>query len=253
MDYLVADATVIPPGAESHYREQVVRLPYCYLSADIPPVSNQSTRVQAGLPDTAFVLCAFTHPYKIRPPVFDAWMSVLRQMPDAILWLREMGTAAHASLQSEALKRGVDPARLLFAPHLPSTAEHLSRQSLADLYLDTLPYNAYSTALDALGAGVPVLTCTGGSFASRVAASALAVVGLPELITYDLKEYEHKALELGRNPQKRTELRDHLLKHHKSSPLFDTARHCRYLEAAFARMHERSLKGDNPAGFSVTL
>jgi predicted O-linked N-acetylglucosamine transferase (SPINDLY family) len=209
------------------------------------------TREAAGLPASGAVLCAFTNAYKINPPVFAVWMRLLRETPGSILWLRGMGEAARANLEREAEGQGVGRERLVFAPHVAGMAEHLARLSLADLYLDTQPYNAHSTACDALWAGVPVLSCAGRSFASRVAASALTAVGLPELITHTLGEYEAKALELLREPQKLQELREKLARSRLGSPLFDTRRFTRHLESAYLAMHERAARGEPPAGFSV--
>jgi predicted O-linked N-acetylglucosamine transferase (SPINDLY family) len=251
MDYLLADETVIPVGEEQSYSEQIVRLPHCYLpNDDRREIGAVPARAQAGLPEHGLVLCAFTNAYKINPPVFAIWMRLLRENPGSVLWLRGMGAEARSNLQREAGERGVEPQRLVFAEHVASMAEHLGRQTLADLYLDTLPYNAHSTACDALWAGVPVLTCMGRSFASRVAASALKAVGLPELITRTLEEYEAKALELARDPGKLRELRGRLAQQRVGSPLFDTAGYCRNLEAAYRDMHERALRGD-AANFDV--
>ena len=242
MDYLLADEMVIPVGEEASYSERIIRLPHCYLpNDDRRPIGAPPSRIQAGLPEQGLVLCAFTNAYKITPAVFEIWMRLLRELPGSVLWLRAMGAEAKANLQREAQARGVPAERLIFAPHVASMAEHLGRQTLADLYLDTLPYNAHSTTCDALWAGVPVLTCTGRSFASRVAASALQAVGLPELITHTLEEYERTALELGRDPQRLRELRAKLAQQRVGSPLFDTNTYCRNLENAFRSMHAESL------------
>ena len=241
MDYLLADETVIPPGQESEYRETVIRLPGCYLPNDdrreIGPVP---TRSDAGLPEDGLVFCAFTHPYKINAPIYDVWMRLLREVPGSVLWLREMTSEARENLEREAQARGVEPGRLIFAPHTKTMAAHLARQTLADLYLDTLPYNAHTTACDALWAGVPVLTCSGNSFAARVAASALKAVGLPELITHDLAQYERVALELSREPLRLQGLRARLAQQRVQAPLFDTALFCRNVEQAYSALYERS-------------
>jgi predicted O-linked N-acetylglucosamine transferase (SPINDLY family) len=237
MDYLLADETVIPVGEEASYSERIVRLPHCYLpNDDRRAIGASPSRAQAGLPEQGLVLCAFTNAYKITPAVFEIWMRLLRELPGSVLWLRAMGTEAQVNLQREAQARGVQAERLIFAPHVAGMAEHLGRQTLADLYLDTLPYNAHSTTCDALWAGVPVLTCTGRSFASRVAASALRAVGLPELITHTLEEYERTALELCRDPERLRQLRAKLTQQRVSSPLFDTNTYCRNLENAFQSM-----------------
>jgi protein O-GlcNAc transferase len=252
MDYLLADEVVVPAAQKHHYTERVVRLSHCYLpNDDRREIALIPTRVEAGLPQDAFVFCAFTSAHKLNPTVFDIWMRLLQAVPGSVLWLRSTSAEARRNLQREAQARGVDPQRLVFAPHVPSMAAHLARHSLADLYLDTLPYNAHSTTCDALWAGVPVLTCAGQGFASRVAASALTAVGLPELITDSLPEYERKALELAREPPHLQALRSKLAGQRTGSPLFDTARYCRDLEAAYRTVHERALRGEAPIGFDV--
>jgi len=254
IDYLIADAVVIPDGREGDYAEQIVRLPHCYLPHDdrreIAP--RRPSRAEAGLPAAGLVLCAFTNAYKLNPTMFDIWMRLLRALPGSVLWLRAAAPIVASNLRREAQQRGVEAERLIFAPHLASMAQHLARQSLADLYLDTLPYNAHSTACDALWAGVPMLTCAGRSFASRVAASVLAAAGLPELITHSLEEYERRALELARDAVTLQALRMRLAHNRSSAPLFDTAGYTHHLEAAFRGMHERYLQGLAPQGFRVS-
>jgi len=251
-DYLIADEVVIPEGDERFYSERIVRLPHCYLpNDDKREITPAPTREAAGLPASGAVLCAFTNAYKITPTVFAVWMRLLRQTPGSVLWLRAMGEVAQRNLQNEAERRGVSPERLVFAAHVKGMAEHLGRQALADLYLDTQPYNAHSTACDALWAGVPVLSCTGRTFAARAAASVLRAVGLPELITGTLTEYEGKALELLRAPEKLRELRERLARQRLTSPLFDTERFTRHLESAYLAMSERAASGEPPLGFRV--
>ncbi len=252
IDYLLADDVVVPRAQEERYSEHVVRLPYCYLpNDDRREVGVVPSRAEAGLPEAGFVFCAFTNAYKINPPIFDVWMRLLREVPGSVLWLRATAAEARENLLREAQARGVEPQRLVFAPHVADMAEHLGRHSLADLYLDTLPYNAHSTTCDALWTGVPVLTCAGTSFASRVAASALTAVGLPELVTHSLEEYERTALELAWQPQRLRELRSKLAQQRQGAALFNTAGYCRNLEAAFRTMHERTVRGEAPNGFSV--
>jgi predicted O-linked N-acetylglucosamine transferase (SPINDLY family) len=235
MDYLLADAVVIPPEEERWYTEKVIRLPHCFLPNDAQRrIGQVPAREAAGLPPHGLVLCAFTNAYKINPPVFDIWMRLLREIPDSVLWLRAMGPEAKENLLREAASRAVDPQRLVFAPHVASIAEHLGRHQLADLYLDTLPYNAHSTACDALWAGVPVLTCTGRTFAARVATSVLTAAGLPELITKDLHEYASCALQLAREPGKLRELRRRLVDQRDHCTLFDTRAYCQHLESAYS-------------------
>jgi predicted O-linked N-acetylglucosamine transferase (SPINDLY family) len=234
MDYLLADEIVIPEGEEVHYSERIIRLPYCYLpNDDRRTIGAQPSRAAVSLPEDGLVFCAFTNAYKITASIFDIWMRLLRELPRSVLWLRAMGPEARKNLEREAHARAVDPQRLVFAPHAPDMAEHLGRQGLADLYLDTFPYNAHSTACDALWAGVPVLTCAGNTFASRVAASALHAAGMPELITHDLGTYARKALDLAADPRQLRDLREKLAQQRLSSPLFATASHCRHLEAAY--------------------
>lgn len=254
MDYLLADEVVVPRGQEQAYSEQVVRMPHCYLPYDNRlAIGAAPTRLEAGLPERGMVFCAFTSPYKINSEVFGIWMRLLRAVPESVLWLREMPDETRENLQREAQARRVDPKRLIFAAHVASMEEHLGRHALADLYLDTLPYNAHSTACDALWAGVPVLTCPGSSFASRVAASALTAVGLSELIAPDLPNYERLALELAQQPHRLRELREKLARQRLQAPLFDTERVCRHVEAAYRGMVEHAMRGEAPVGFSVPI
>jgi protein O-GlcNAc transferase len=253
MDYLLADAVVIPEGQEQHFIEHVVRLPHCYLpNDDRREIAAAPSRTEAGLPEEGFVFCAFTNACKINPPVFATWMRLLRELPGSILWLRDMGPEARENLQREAERHAVDRHRLVFAPWAAGMAEHLARLSCADLYLDTMPYNAHSTACDMLWSGVPVITCAGQCFASRVASSVLTAAGLPELITRTLEEYECKAAELARHPAKLQAIRARLAAHGMRVPLFDTGRFTRYLETAYETMQERAVRGEAPTGFTVS-
>ena len=238
MDYLVADEVVIPPAAQSAYAERIVRLPHCYLPVDDrrEALPDTPTRGELGLPEQAVVFCAFAGGLKLNPAIFEVWCRLLRELPDSVLWLRAAHSATRANLVREAQQRGVAPQRLVFAERAPNIEEHLARQRAADLFLDTFPYNAHSTACEALWAGLPVLTCVGNSFASRVAASALTTLRLPELITGSLAEYERRALELARDPPRLRELRGRLLQLRETSPLFDTAQYCRHLESAYSAM-----------------
>jgi protein O-GlcNAc transferase len=241
MDYLVADEIVIPPAAESAYAERIVRLPHCYLPVDDRRValSDTPTRGELGLPGQALVFCAFCGSSKLNPAIFELWCRLLLELPDSVLWLRAADRATRTNLVREARQRGVAPQRLVFAERAPNMEQHLARQRAADLFLDTFPYNAHSTACEALWAGLPVLTCAGNSFASRVAASALTTLRLPELITESLAEYERRALELAGDPPRLRELRGRLLRLRATSPLFDTAAYCRDLESAYMTMLQR--------------
>jgi len=253
VDYLIADSVVISPDHERDYSEQVVRMPGCFLPCGIPRDLNQAvpSREQAGLPENGLVLCAFNNSYKISPRIFDIWCRLVCALPGSVLWLRDWGSAMRANLVREAQHRGVVSERLIFAGHLSSGAEHLARHRLADLFLDTLPYNAHSTVYDALWAGVPVLTCRGDTFAGRVAASILIGSRLPELVTGNLSEYERRAFELAGDPARLVELRHRIAALQTGSPLFDRERYCAQLEAAYTQMWERSQRGQPARGFYV--
>jgi protein O-GlcNAc transferase len=202
------------------------------------------------LPPDGFVFCCFNSSYKITPSVFQIWMRLLQAVPGSVLWLLDDNEAATGSLKDAARAAGVDPARLVFASRM-AHSEHLARQALADLFLDTLPCNAHTTASDALWAGLPVLTCAGTTFAGRVAGSLLRAVGLPELVTYTLPNYEELALSLGREPRRLAELRAKLASNRTRAPLFDTDRFRRHIEAAYLAMWERRRRGEPPRAFAV--
>jgi predicted O-linked N-acetylglucosamine transferase (SPINDLY family) len=241
MDFIVADPVVVPESEEEFYTEKVARLPHCYLPFDasravLPPYGG---REAAQLPADAFVFCAFTNGYKITRAVFDVWMELLRQIPSSVLWLRSMGAETAARLKAAARQRGERSERLVFAPFVESMDQHLSRLQLADLYLDTVPYNAHTTAAEALWAGVPVLTCRGRSFAGRVGASVLSACALPELICDNLDDYRARALELARSPAELRALRERLQKNKSSAALFDTVRYTRDFENLLFDMQRR--------------
>jgi protein O-GlcNAc transferase len=253
MDYIIADRTVVPDEHRNFYAEKVVHLPDTYLPSDqTRAIADRApTRAEACLPDDGFVFASFNNAYKFSPAIFDLWMRLLSQVENSVLWLPEHHPSAARNLLREADQRGIDGARLVFAAPVLSPAGHLARLRLADLFLDTLPYNAHSTANDALWAGLPVLTCTGNSFAGRVAASLLNAVGLPELITESLSSYEALALQLARNREQLTAVNAKLKRNRDRCPLFDTARFTRHLEAAFTTMWERHQKGERPSHFAV--
>jgi len=207
--------------------------------------------VAAGLPKSGFVFCSFNNTYKFAPEMFDIWMRLLRQVDDSVLWLPRSNAAAMKNLREEAEKRSIASERLVFAPVIPASEDHLARLRAADLFLDTLPYNAHATASDALWAGVPLLTCAGRSFAARVAASLLNAAGLPELIVPSLDEYEALALALAHDPGRLKRLRAKLADQRMTAPLFDTAGYTRNLESAYTNMWEAHQRGDAPAGFTV--
>ncbi|MBI2772629.1 MAG: tetratricopeptide repeat protein [Burkholderiales bacterium] len=252
-DYLIADAEVLPPQQRAHYSENIAWLPGCYQANDAARAIDDAplSRADAGLPPEAFVFCCFNNNYKITPGVFGVWMRLLAQLPHAVLWLLEDNAAAMRNLRAQAQARGIDAQRLVFAPRA-EPAQHLARHRLADLFLDTLPYNAHTTASDALWAGLPLLTCRGGAFAARVAASLLREAGLPELVTDSLAEYERKALELARSPQLLAALKLRVAQARETSTLFDTRQFARDIEAAYAQMWERHQQGLRPEDFLVT-
>ncbi|MBV9523287.1 MAG: hypothetical protein JO010_10870, partial [Alphaproteobacteria bacterium] len=252
IDYIIVDPFVVAADQQQFFAEKLVHLPECYQANDRarPIAADGVTRAECGLPEKGFVFACFNNPYKLTPPVFDVWMRLLRAVPGAVLWLLQDNDWARANLCREAERRGVCAGRLVFAPILPP-AEHLARQRLADLFLDTLPYNAHTTASDALWVGLPVLTCVGRSFAARVAGSLLHAIGLPELVTSTLEDYEALALELARRPDLLNGLRDRLRQNRLTLPLFDTDRFCRHIEDAYRRMWEMWQSGEPPRAFAV--
>lgn len=252
IDYILADRHVIPDDHRPYYDEEVVLLPDSYQVNDAkrPRVGNVPARAALGLPASGFVFCCFNRRYKIAPPIFDVWARLLRAVEGSVLWLLDPGEEARGHLRVEAERRGVAPERLVFAP-VADLAEHITRHGAADLVLDTLPYNAHTTASDALWAGVPVVTCLGGAFAGRVAASLLNAVGAPDLATDSLAAYEALALKLAREPSTLAAFRARLEKARDTCPLFDTDRFRRHLESAYETMWQRHLRGEPPAGFAV--
>ena len=252
LDYLIADACVIPEAQKSYYSEHVVHLPESYyVNDDTRPIAAQTpARAEAGLPENAFVFCCFNNNYKITPDVFAIWMRILAGVEHSVLWLLKPNPAAERNLRREAEAQGIAADRLVFAPRT-TPAEHLARHRLADLFLDTLPYNAHTTACDALWAGLPVLTQIGHAFASRVAASILRAIDLPELITDSEAAYEDLALRLAREPSNLAAVKEKLARNRAVKPLFDTDRFRRHMEAAYAEMVERHRRGRSPASFAV--
>ncbi len=254
MDYIIADRWVIPEEDRQYFDEQVVYLPDSYLptNAAVTVTGLTPTREQYGLPESGFIYCSFNHSYKITPQIFDIWMNILAATPGSVLWLMKLNRFAEDNLQKEAVQRGIDPARLIFATRIPRIEDHLARYTLADLFLDTTPYNAHTTASDALSVGLPVLTCQGTAFPGRVAGSLLRTIGLPELVAGSLQDYQHMAIELARNHEKLQQIKDALSRNRTSSSLFDTARYCHHLEAAYTEMWQRQQQGTPPEPFTVT-
>jgi predicted O-linked N-acetylglucosamine transferase (SPINDLY family) len=253
MDYIIADRCVIPSGDEDFYDEKVVYLPDCYQANDDGKDigARMFSRAECGLPRHGFVFCCFNNSYKITPEVFDYWIGILKAVPGSVLWLIEDSASAVSNLRREASARAVDPDRLVFAGRMP-LADHLARHRLADLFLDTLPYNAHTTASDALWAGLPVLTQTGGTFPGRVATSLLQAIGLPELITSTPDAYRDLAIELASDPQKLAAIKDKLASNRLTKPLFDTRLFTRRIEAAYEEMHKRRQSGLTPDRITIT-
>ena len=252
IDYVIADPIVLPSDQQPSYCEKIVHLPHCYQPNDTKRLITNftPTRAACGLPEGGFVFCSFNNSYKITPAFFEIWMRLLDSVPESVLWLLDANGLVKDNLRREAAARGVDPDRLVFAPRLPPP-EHLARHRLADLFLDTIPYNAHTTASDALWAGLPVLTCSGATFAGRVAASLLHAAGLPELVTNSLAGYEAMGLRLAREPSLLQSLRHKLLGNRHSAPLFDIARFTLTYEAALKQMWETWAYGHEPKGFAV--
>jgi protein O-GlcNAc transferase len=252
IDYIIVDPFVVPSSQQPFFSERLVHLPRSYQVNDRRrEVADASTsRRDVGLPAEGLVLCSFNNSYKISPVFFDIWMRLLRAVPGSVLWLLEANPQVPGNLRSEAEKRGVDSGRLIFAPLVPP-AEHLGRHRHADLFLDTLPCNAHTTASDALWAGSPVVTCRGDTFAGRVAGSLLMAIDMPELVTTSPEEYEQAALALARSPQRLIALRQKLQNNRDASALFDLPKLTGNIEAAYARMWQTWLAGQTPAAFSI--
>jgi protein O-GlcNAc transferase len=252
MDYLIADRHVIPKEHFPHYEEKVIHLPQCYQpnGSGRPVAASAPSREQLGLPADAFVFCSFNGCYKITPEIFDIWLRLLDAVPGSVLWLLDDNEAASRNLRKAASDRGIGPERLVFAPRV-SLADHLARYPLADLFLDTLPCNAHTTASDALWTGLPVLTCQGTTFAGRVAASLLHAAELPELITDDLAQYQALALDLAARPERLAALRERLECRREACALFDTERYRQGLEAAYVLMWQRAENRLPPLHFAV--
>ncbi len=252
-DYIIADPTVLPPEHAGFYSEKVAWLPDTYLSTDAtrPIAPTTPTRSELGLPEDGFVFCCFNLSYKINPEIFGVWMRLLREIEHSVLWLRDYNAVTSQNLRAEAQRRGIAPERLIFAPRVPLAADHLARQRQADLFLDTLPYNAHTTGTEALWVGLPVLTCLGSSFAGRVGASINKAIGMPELVTNSLAEYEALALKIARDPALCATLKDKLARNRDSYPLFDTARLTRHVEAAYHRMWQTQRDGRPPESFAL--
>ncbi|MCP3889263.1 MAG: hypothetical protein GY702_10370, partial [Desulfobulbaceae bacterium] len=248
VDYVIADSTAVPPAEAKFYDEHLIYVPPSYLVASDHAISTtRPTRSAQGLPESGAIFCGFNNSVKIEPEVFDAWMQILRRVPHSVLWLRTNWRSGVANLRREARSRGVDPDRLVFAYKEPYKADHLARQRLADVFLDTPLYNAHTTALDALMAGVPVITCRGRTFAGRGAASLLTGLDMPELIADDLEAYKELAVCLANDPSELSKINKKLALQSAKSDVFSPAGFVNKLERAYEAVRHRYLAGE-PAG-----
>ena len=247
IDYIIADRFVIPEDRRSFYSEKVVQLPHCYQPNDCTKKIGTRifSRKELGLPERGFVFCCFNSSYKIVPDVFDCWARILKRVDGSVLWLFKSSAIAELNLIQEAVARGISSDRLVFADRMP-LEDHLARHQMAGLFLDTLPYNAHTTASDALWTGLPVLTQTGTTFPGRVATSLLNAVGLPELAVRTRQEYEETAIHLATHPAELAALKEKLLKNKPAAPLFNTRQYARHIEAAFRLMVDRRKQGVGP-------
>lgn len=247
IDYLVADDMLIRDGEQVNYAEKIIYLPDSYQANDDRRQIAERTpsRTELGLPETGFVFCSFNNSHKITPAEFDIWMRLLTRVEGSVLWLFEANARVEDNLRREAVARGVDPARLIFAARMPH-GEHLARLKQADLFLDCFQCNAHATAADALWAGVPVLTVPGQSYAARVGASVVHAVGLPELAAATREDYERLAMELATDPIRLADIRSRLVHNRTTAPLFDSERFTRHIETAFELAYDRFWNGMDP-------
>lgn len=252
MDYAILDETVCPASGKPHLAESPVLLPgaYCPYDTTTPNAPTEYSRVNFGLPEQGFVFCCFSATYKVEPTMFAVWLRLLQQVPGSVLWFASRATLDIVNLRREAARQGIAPARLVGAPHIPRNA-HLQRFQLADLFLDTRWHNAHTMAADALWQGLPVLTCAGEHWSSRLAASLLTAADLPELITHSLEEYESKAVALASRPSELAKLKTELAITRDSSALFSPRKTVCSLEQAYRIMWDKWLAGDRPAKISV--
>ena len=253
MDYIIADRVVIPPAAQVDFAENVICMPHSFLPNDSTRTIDASDcrRVNLGLPVNGIVFCCFNNSYKILPMVFDQWMRILKQVDGSVIWLSQNNLSAVNNLRGEAASRDIDPARLIFAEREASWAKHLARHRAADLFLDTRPYNAHATAVDALWAGLPVLTCVTSNFAGRVAASLLTALDLTELITSNPADYEATAIALAHDSIRLAAIRAKLFETQKATPLFDTRGFVEDLERAYDHVFKTHQAGAKPKPFNV--
>ena len=253
MDYIIVDCVVVPVEEKEFFTEQLVTLPDSYLINSTLPqrICGDITRQDYCLPEEGFVFCCFNSTYKITAELFDIWCGFLNKIPASVLWLPHSSDKVRANLEKEAAQRGIAINRLIYADFTESYTAHLAKYQLADLFLDTMPYNAHATAIDALWGGCPIVTCTGRTFSSRVASSLLTSIGLTELITTSASDYEKLVLRLASNPDQLSQIRGKLEKNRHSFPLFDSLKYVKHLESAYREMWDNYVSGNPPRGFSV--
>ena len=253
MDYIIADKIILPENHKLFYTEKVVHLPNTYMVDDSSRVASERlfTKTQCKLPEDKFIFCCFNNFYKFNPILLDSWSRIFLEVNNSVLWISESNPYFQAGLISEFKQRGVNSSRIVFAPREELMGDHLARYRLADLFLDTFPYNAHTTALDSLKMSLPILTRIGQSFPSRVAASLLHAIGMPELITNTQQEYEELAIELATNPEKLNAIKEKLAVNRSSMPLFDTPLFTKHLETAYLKMYERYQAGLEPDHFAI--
>ena len=241
IDYIIADRYIIPPEHKNFYTESVVYLPDTFQVNDTKRqvAMRTPTRAESMLPDNGFVFCCFNNNFKITPEIFDVWMRILNKVNGSVLWLLGSNPAVSRNLREAAKHRNIAPERLVFSLFAKNHSDYLARYRVADLFLDTLPFNAGGTASDALWAGLPLLTCSGETYTARMAGSLLNAIGLPELITTTLDAYEQMAIDLATHPEKLAAIKQKLAKNRLTTPLFDTKLFTKHIEAAYTMMYER--------------
>ncbi|QWD28117.1 tetratricopeptide repeat protein [Polynucleobacter paneuropaeus] len=252
IDYIIADKVLIPETNQKYFSEKIIYLPHCYQVNDSRKFISEKkfSRKEFDLPEDAFVFCCFNNNYKILPETFESWMRMLKKVDGSVLWLLEDNEWARGNLKKEAENFDIDPSRLIFAKRMP-LEDHLARHQLADLFLDTSPYNAHTTASDALWAGLPILTLIGNTFAGRVCSSLLMAIDLADLITESREDYENLAIELATDPLRLNSIRERLKQNRTSSPLFNSSLTTKQIEKAFQKILQCSLNGATPENLVI--
>jgi predicted O-linked N-acetylglucosamine transferase (SPINDLY family) len=247
IDYIVGDQYLMPSGFDGFYQEKIIYLPGSYQpNDDKRPIDEGVNRKDHHLPEDCFVFCCFNKPYKITPAVFNCWLNILKAVENSVLWLQSSDQAVVSNLKRLATKEGVAPSRLIFAERVPTTAAHLARYKLADVFLDTFPYTAHTTANDALWAGLPLLGLSGQTFAARVSESLLCALGLADWVMHDLKTYQDRAIKLGSNPEELVSMRTRLEQAKARTSLYKPAKITKWLESGLKIAHDRYIKGLAP-------